>query len=68
MRVCADLGSTMYTSVERQETPHKMQNSYRKSDVRKRQVVVVGAGAAGLMAACAAADGGASVTILEKTE
>ena len=33
-----------------------------------RHVVVIGAGAAGLMAACAAADNGASVTILEKTE
>ena len=34
----------------------------------KRQIVVVGAGAAGLMAACAAADQGAAVTVLEKTE
>ena len=34
----------------------------------KRQIVVVGAGAAGLMAACAAADQGADVTVLEKTE
>ncbi len=35
---------------------------------RAREIVVIGAGAAGLMAACAAADRGASVTILEKTE
>ena len=33
-----------------------------------RQIIVVGAGAAGLMAACAAAEQGAAVTILEKTE
>ena len=33
-----------------------------------KHIVVVGAGAAGLMAACAAADRGAAVTILEKTE
>ena len=45
-----------------------MHSGNRKSDVRKKQVAVIGAGAAGLMAACAAADGGASVTILEKTE
>ena len=38
----------------------------RKED--RRQIVVIGAGAAGLMAACAAAEQGASVTILEKTE
>lgn len=34
----------------------------------KKRIVVIGAGAAGLMAACAAADRGAPVTILEKTE
>lgn len=34
----------------------------------RRHIVVVGAGAAGLMAACSAADRGAAVTILEKTE
>ena len=33
-----------------------------------RHIIVIGAGAAGLMAACAAADQGAAVTILEKTE
>ncbi len=31
-------------------------------------IVVIGAGAAGLMAACAASDNGAAVTVLEKTE
>ena len=34
----------------------------------KKKIVVIGAGAAGLMAACAAADRGAAVTIVEKTE
>ncbi len=34
----------------------------------KKRIAVIGAGAAGLMAACAAADGGADVMILEKTE
>ena len=34
----------------------------------RRHIIVIGAGAAGLMAACAAADQGAAVTILEKTE
>ena len=34
----------------------------------KKRIAVIGAGAAGLMAACAAADSGAAVTILEKTE
>lgn len=33
-----------------------------------RHIVVIGAGAAGLMAACAAVDNGAQVTVLEKTE
>ena len=32
------------------------------------EIVVIGAGAAGLMAACAAADTGSAVTVLEKTE
>ncbi len=35
---------------------------------RKRHIVVIGAGAAGLMAACAASDCGAAVTVLEKNE
>ena len=35
---------------------------------RAADIVVIGAGAAGLMAACAAADTGAAVTVLEKTE
>ena len=34
----------------------------------RRHIIVIGAGAAGLMAACAAADQGAAVTVLEKTE
>ena len=34
----------------------------------RRHIIVIGAGAAGLMAACSAADQGAAVTILEKTE
>lgn len=39
-----------------------------KKQKNKKHIVVIGAGAAGLMAACAASDRGASVTILEKTE
>ena len=39
-----------------------------RGENRRRQIVIIGAGAAGLMAACAAADEGAAVTILEKTE
>lgn len=34
----------------------------------RKQIIVIGAGAAGLMAAAAAADGGAQVTVLEKNE
>ena len=40
----------------------------RKKKKHKKHIVIIGAGAAGLMAACAASDRGASVTILEKTE
>ena len=39
-----------------------------KKKKHKKHIVIIGAGAAGLMAACAASDRGASVTILEKTE
>ena len=39
-----------------------------RGENRRKQIVIIGAGAAGLMAACAAADEGAAVTILEKTE
>ena len=53
---------------ERQDIPDNMQSDNIRSDVRRKQVAVIGAGAAGLMAACAAADAGASVIILEKTE
>lgn len=35
---------------------------------QKKKIIVIGAGAAGLMAACAAADGGAEVTVLEHNE
>ena len=45
-----------------------MHNDNRNKEIRKKQVVVIGAGAAGLMAACSASDSGAAVTILEKTE
>ncbi|MGN1024742.1 MAG: NAD(P)/FAD-dependent oxidoreductase [Lachnospiraceae bacterium] len=34
----------------------------------KRKIVIIGAGAAGLMAACAALEAGADVTVLEKNE
>ena len=43
-------------------------HEYRKNRKNKKHIIVIGAGAAGLMAACAAADRGASVTLLEKTE
>ena len=43
-------------------------HEYTKKRKNKKHIVVIGAGAAGLMAACAAADRGASVTVLEKTE
>ena len=39
-----------------------------RNENSRKTIVVIGAGAAGLMAACAAADHGAAVTILEKTE
>ena len=39
-----------------------------QKEKRQKHIVVIGAGASGLMAACAAADRGAAVTILEKTE
>lgn len=39
-----------------------------KSVAERKKVLVVGAGAAGLMAACAASDGGAQVVVLEHNE
>lgn len=35
---------------------------------KRKSIIVIGAGAAGLMAACAAADEGADVTVIEKNE
>ena len=45
-----------------------MHNDKKRKEIRRKRIVIIGAGAAGLMAACAAADAGASVTVLEKTE
>ena len=45
-----------------------MDKKNKKPENRRKHILVIGAGAAGLMAACAAVDRGAAVTILEKTE
>lgn len=57
-----------WRAMERLGNLFVMNNNKRQKVDRGRHIIVIGAGAAGLMAACAAADRGAAVTILEKTE
>jgi NADPH-dependent glutamate synthase beta subunit-like oxidoreductase len=52
----------------RKKCDQKQEGHMADTRAGKKKIVVIGAGAAGLMAACAAADRGAAVTIVEKTE
>ena len=58
------------SALQAEDHPEYMNSSKNNKDGknRKNRIIVIGAGAAGLMAAAAAADAGADVLVLEKNE